>query len=124
MQRTDSGALIQTREGVCSCLLSPTKMPKTLLLCDLMEKKGLKILLLEFIISIGWGMCGHNTTARKAAQNLKFLFQIIFKNVNCLEESFIPLLLRSAYGVSASEGWWKVTSGDITTPPMRQGRQG
>lgn len=39
MQCTDSAVLSQMGEGVCSCLLPPAKMPKTLLLRDLTEEE-------------------------------------------------------------------------------------
>ena len=59
----------------------------------LLSRKGLKALLLEFIISVvWWGMCWCSAATREAAQNCNFLcFRLFLKNVKFSEKSFMPL---------------------------------
>lgn len=73
------------------------QMRKLCCFVTLLSRKKLKILLLAFIITvIRWVMCWHNAAARKAAENLNILFQIIFQKHDLFRGVFRALLLKSA----------------------------
>lgn len=101
VQWTDSAVLLRTREGIHSCLLSPAKVPKTVALLPYWIEKGWKFCCWSLWSILFYGECIGRMLLVGGLHRIS-IFKWFLKNVNSLEEAFIPLLLKSAYEVSAS----------------------